>query len=127
VDLRRANVPIIIFDETVMPIAYARWNRPLEMEADGDAVRALGAVGFDPTAMASYVSRLQVDDTTRKYPVSRYPPREERLAELAKVTATVSVEPGSCNTDFPAVRDEVRQMLAPPKLPVPSLIKPSVK
>jgi predicted Zn-dependent protease len=62
-----------------MPSGFLTNHRNNELEADSLAVKAMAHAGFDPTALVSYVQRVQSPFTK---PLSLEPTRDERVSAM---------------------------------------------
>ena len=62
-----AAIPLIWIggEESALPRAWIVRRRPFELEADALAVKLLVRAGYDPEALARYLTRLNPDDTER--------------------------------------------------------------
>jgi predicted Zn-dependent protease len=75
-----------------IPVGLQRFRRETELEADRLAAEAMAAAGFDPTALARYVGRVQNEDAVRAMPGQVY----------------------AAGDGFQAVREEVRRLMPEP-------------
>jgi predicted Zn-dependent protease len=63
-----------------------------ELEADALAVRILATAGYDPGALAAFLSRLE-GKAARGGFFARHPPASERVAALARIPVMASTPP----------------------------------
>ena len=99
------------------------YSREQEFEADQLGIRYLGAAGYDPAAMASFLATLQADDTYRQRTQGggsgeasflgdwfrSHPRTPERVARA--VAATSAEMPGSRKVDRDALLDRIDGMM----------------
>ncbi len=99
------------------------YSREQEFEADQLGIRYLGAAGYEPAAMASFLATLQADDAYRQRTQDggkdeasflgdwfrSHPRTPERVARAAAATSTAM--PGATEVDRDALLDRIDGML----------------
>ena len=111
------NVPLIFIGgwaglhgtEMALPLAFLRFMRGFEAEADRIAVQTMARVGYDPAALSRYIERMQAGEGPVIY--SPRPPREARVAALRQAIAELPPSPYSSGTgQFERIRAAVRAL-----------------
>jgi len=104
---------------SAIPLGLLRFQRLSEFEADRLAVSAMAEAGFDPAALASYISRVQPpEDIAQPRAFSSLPARDQRLAALQEAIQKLPAKTYPASEVFQTIQDEVRRaMPAPPPAP----------
>jgi predicted Zn-dependent protease len=110
-----ASVPLIFVNydhaSAMVPMAFLKFARLHELEADKLAVNLASAAGYDPAALIRYIERMQIDNPERQR-FSPLPPVEERLAALDESVGALAQRPHrEPSLSFIAAREEARQLL----------------
>jgi predicted Zn-dependent protease len=100
-------------DESLLPGGLVSLEQTFEKEADLVAVGMMTTAGYDPEALASYVSRLQYDTAANQS--SALPPRNERVAAIK-----AAIQQRSQN-EFSQAQGELHRLL--PASSPPPLVK----
>jgi predicted Zn-dependent protease len=99
-----------------IPTGLLNSQRLSELEADRLAVHAMAEAGFEPAALASYISRVQPpEDAAHPQAFSSLPARDQRVAALREAIQKLPARIYTTNEGFQAAQDEVRQTM--PALP----------
>lgn len=91
--------------QTAVPLGMLTFARGFEMEADKIAVQLLSGAGLDPSALARYIERTQVDPTSPTF--SLFPTRAQRLDRLREAIAKLPALGGTA-PDFRQIQELVR-------------------
>jgi len=95
----QASIPLIFMggwtgygvrqaSQLAVPLGYLTFARGFEIDADKEAVRMLGAAGYDPSALPRYVERTQMDPRPAQF--SPMPSREQRVQAMQAAIAQQS-------------------------------------
>jgi beta-barrel assembly-enhancing protease len=104
-----------------LPMALLPSQRRNELESDQLAVRIMSAAGYDPSALARYIERVQPADPPLRNAAAPYPDKEARMAALQTAIgqlppATYSAHPGLAEIQQEVARLTVRPARTPPRL-----------
>ena len=102
---------------SVFPIGFLEAIRIRELEADRFGADLAGRAGYDPTALARYIRRVQPEQSTTLSPL---PMKATRLAALANTAGHAGEVGGS---EFLRVRELVRTALRGSGRKAPSLLR----
>ncbi len=102
--------------KAMIPMRMRSFQRQFEIEADALAVKMMAQAGFDPTALARYIGRTQVDEEGSAMPL-----RADRLAALERGTAALPGTASVAGSEFAAAKEELRRATAVEPRGVPSL------
>jgi beta-barrel assembly-enhancing protease len=100
-----------------IPLGFITSQKSNELEADSLAVRTMARAGFDPSALARYIQRVQVRPAgTTSNAYSPLPDRDQRLAAmLSTIEKLPPVNYAAAPPDeFAAAQQEVRRLSEPP-------------
>jgi predicted Zn-dependent protease len=93
-----------------VPQTFARFQRAFEGEADTLAIRFLSRTGYDPKALAGYISRVQIDD--RAGTSSVLPPLAQRMANMeTAIQSLAPAEYAAPGDEFPGIQTVLRQSM----------------
>ncbi len=110
-----ASIPLIYMSgsagmgagvDQVVPIAMRRMQRQFENEADVLAVQMMSGAGFDPKALVSYITRVQLSDRSRMG--SPLPARDERIASMEKAIQELPQRAYVSGDEFHLIQDAVQ-------------------
>lgn len=104
-------------DRRVVPAGFAKGQRDHELDADRTAASMMAAAGYDPVALAAYISRTQQASHSRSW----FPAPEERIAAIESAAANLQVAPAQPTGEFETIQARLRELTTPPKRPAPSL------
>ena len=99
-----------------IPLGLSTSQKSNELEADSLAVRTMARAGFDPSALARYIQRVQVRPAgTMSNTYSPLPDRDQRLAAMLPVIEKLPlVDYAAAPSDeFAAAQQEVRRLSEP--------------
>ncbi len=102
----------------LMPLGFLKTQRDNELLADQYGAELASKAGFDWGGIYRYLQRLQSGDTDPEG--SSLPPKEDRLAVLAKIMGGAPAEAPS-DEEFSKVQEAVRRAIAPPPKRPPTL------
>jgi predicted Zn-dependent protease len=128
----RASIPLIftggwhVGEDLLVPLAFLKFQREFELEADRLAVGALAQSGYDPKALLDYISRTQPQDTEATKLRSALPPRSTRIPALEEAIASVAVRTPAPNDGLAEIQRILRPLIEDRPTEPPSLLKPKV-
>jgi predicted Zn-dependent protease len=99
--------------QVLLPTMSLAFARGYELEADLMAVPIMAGAGYDPSALASYIQRVQVDSPGSTVMSSPLPPRDKRVAALQEAIASLPAREYSAGPDFARIQEEVRGLTQP--------------
>jgi predicted Zn-dependent protease len=92
--------------ETMHSAAMLVFAREFERQADGIGIRVAAAAGFDPSALARYIERTQVDGSPRAF--SSIPFRNTRIEKIESAIANLPVGSYSSSDEFFSIQQQLR-------------------
>jgi predicted Zn-dependent protease len=116
-------------DDDLLPASVLITQRENETRADALAVQAMSAAGYDPDALARYVSRTQPPDGAASQRFPALPERESRLAALGRATAELPAR-AYAPTDpdeFGRMQEQVRSHARGSGLPAENRPRPTLQ
>jgi predicted Zn-dependent protease len=103
-----------------LPRSLLPMQRDHELEADRLAAEALAGAGIDPAALARYIGRVQPDGDA----FSPLPARAERVRTIEAAVRSMPAQTYVVVAGFPAVQEEVRELLPQPTPPRHPSLRP---
>ncbi len=98
-------------DAAVVPVNLRASVRHDELEADALAISLVADAGFDPSALARYVARVQSPSSTAS---AALPARDERLAAMQPIIRRFPVADSQVSSsEFLAIQREVSAIVQP--------------
>jgi predicted Zn-dependent protease len=100
-------------DHPQIALAQLAMMRAMERQADYLAVQATASAGWDPAALAAYISRLQTDPTGSVSGVfDELPSRQDRVAAIQTEIQKLPPNNYTANSDeFAQVQAEIRKLV----------------
>jgi predicted Zn-dependent protease len=132
--VERATIPLIYMggvsgaamrdsQAIAIPMGMLQAARKYELQADVLAASKMAATGYDPTALARYIERVQSPDEAQPKMWSALPARSQRLDAIREVINGLGAKAYEPHEGMAQVQEEVRRLTAtPPKAP-PALRK----
>jgi beta-barrel assembly-enhancing protease len=103
-----------------IPAGFRTIHRNNELEADSLAVKAMAHAGFDPSALVSYVQRVQAPSTK---PLSFQPTRDERVSAMNLIIEQLPASNyEETRSEFVEIQERIpRSIKRPPSVGPPTL------
>lgn len=109
------NMPLIFIGSwsgscsgnVAIPRGLLAMQRNNELEADRLAVQTIGRAGFDPSALVSYIQRVQTPQTMS---FSSLPDSEERVAEMNLIIERLPAMTYQTSAAFAAIQDKLQRL-----------------
>jgi beta-barrel assembly-enhancing protease len=90
--------------QTLVPVGFLATQRNNELEVDGLAVHAMAGAGFDPTALVSYIKRVQPPQRGRFSPL---PTLDERVTAMNSIIEQLPPSDyEETSSEFVAIREK---------------------
>lgn len=100
-----------------VPLAFLKFSRTFEEEADELGLQYLYATGYDPTAMPNVFEKLQAMEKKKKGTLSKvfssHPPNEERIKRTQKILEFFPAkgEYAMTSSEFQEIRDRLKEIV----------------
>jgi predicted Zn-dependent protease len=98
-----ASAPIGVRPDATAMLTF---QREFENEADHFAVNLGAAAGFDPSAFARYIERMQIDNSAKVF--SAMPLRNDRVAKIERAIAVLPARSYSVSDEFLRMQAQLR-------------------
>ena len=80
-------------ESIMIPVAFRKFWRACEFEADRVAVSTMAAAGYDPAALLRYIRRVEPELTEAKQANSSMPAHAQRVEALEKAIGSLNHQP----------------------------------
>jgi len=111
------SIPLIFLgswtgsDELAIPMGFLQSQRAFELEADGAAVRAMAAAGYDPHALPAYIARVQAPNR-RSQIYACLPSSSQRIGGMEQTIRELAERTYSPGGNLVPVQEEIRNWTA---------------